>query len=245
MADKAEWQKAGRRLAAEQREKLGDPPTADELLAYSRGELSESEEERIQDLLVAYPELARMYGASLPEEGEPGISKEEIAAGLQDVNRRLGTTPAPRRRVWHYLPTTIAAALALIFFGLYVQADNRARDHERDREIPRLLGAPQDLYPGGNRGAAATLPHNEGDAYLLQPHLASAIHYPHYSIELREKNELLWSRPSAEPDQEDTFQIVIPHDFLRAGHTYQLTIYGNDGETQKPVGSYEVAVAGE
>src|ERR1044071_6531231 len=178
MANKSDWQKAGRRLGAEQREKLGDPPTADELLAYSRGELSESEEERIQDLLVAYPELARMYGASLPEEGEPGISKEEIGAGLQDVKRRLGTTPAPRRRVWHYLPTTIAAALALIFFGLYVQAANRARDHDRARETPPPPGAPQALSPGGTRAASAPLPHTDGDASPPQPHLASAIHYP-------------------------------------------------------------------
>src|SRR6476659_9263771 len=119
MANKSDWQKAGRRLTAELRQKLGDPPTAEELLAYSRGELSESEEDRIRDLLVAYPELARMYGAALPDEPEPGVSDKEIAAGLQDAKRRLGI-PTPHRRAWNYIPTTIAAALALVFFGLYV-----------------------------------------------------------------------------------------------------------------------------
>ncbi|PYQ31750.1 MAG: hypothetical protein DMF56_01180 [Acidobacteria bacterium] len=242
MANKSDWQEASRRLTAEQREKLGDPPTAEELLAYNRGELSESEEERIRDLLVAYPELARMYGAPLPSEPAAGISEEEITAGLRDVKQRLGITPASRRRVWHYIPTTIAAALALIFFGLYVQAENRARDHER----PRLLGAPQLLFPGGNRGpSTATVLRKDGEAYLLQLKLANAIHYPHYSIELYDKDELLWSTPSAEPDQEDTFQIAIPPTFLRPNRTYHLRIFGTDGETERHAGSYELAVPAE
>src|ERR1043165_304475 len=76
MTNKSEWQEANRRVMAEQREKLGEPPTADEMLAYSRGELSESEEERIRDLLVAYPELSRMYAAPFAEEAEPGVSKD-------------------------------------------------------------------------------------------------------------------------------------------------------------------------
>src|SRR6185436_14746689 len=141
MTNKSEWQEANRRLTAEQREKLGEPPTAEELLAYSRGELSESDEERIRDLLVAYPELARMYGAPFPGEPEPSISQEDTAAGLQEVKQRLGISTPPLRRMWHYIPTTIAAALALVFFGLYVQADIRARNHVS----PLVLGEPQEL----------------------------------------------------------------------------------------------------
>lgn len=244
MANKSDWQEASRRLTAEQREKLGDPPTAEELLAYHRGELSEREEQRIRDLLVAYPELARMYGAPLPNEPEPGISEEAITAGLHDVKQRLGIATPFRRRVWHYIPTTIAAALALIFFGLYVQADNRAREIERS-DSPRVLGAPQELYAGGNRGPSATVLHDDGDAYWLQLHLGNTIHYPHYSIELYEKQERLWSNRSAEPDEDDTFQIAIPHGYFRPGRTYRLRIFGIDGKTQNSVGSYDVAVAEE
>ena len=240
MVNKSDWQEAGRRLTAELRQKLGDPPTAEQLLAYSRGELSESEEERIRDLLVAYPELARMYGAPLPDEPEPDVSEEQIAAGLRNVKRRLGIPIAPSRRVWNYIPTTIAAALALLFFGLYVQAESRARD------FPRLLGAPQELESDANRGpATATVLQKDGEAYLLQPHLAAPIRYPHYSIELYDGNVPLWTTHSAEPDQEDTFLIVIPHGFLRAGRTYQLRIFGMDGEARRNAGSYDVAVLGE
>jgi hypothetical protein len=183
MTNKSEWQDANRRLAADQREKLGDPPTAEEMLAYSRGEMSTEEEERIRDLLVAYPELARMYSAPFPEEPEAGVSKEAIEESWRNVQGRLGVTVMPvRARVRNYIPTTIAAALALVFLGLYMQAESRARDIARSCNIPRVLGAPQELDPDGNRGpAAGTLLRKDGEAYLLKPHIINQVRYPHYA----------------------------------------------------------------
>lgn len=247
MTNQSEWQEANRRLTAEQRETLGDPPTAEEMLAYSRGELSESEEERVRDLLIAYPELARMYGAPVPEEVQPAVSNERVTAGLDDLRQRLGTNVVPRRaRMRHYLPTSIAAALALVFFGLYVQAESRARTHARNGQVPFLLGAPQELEPDGNRGPAApTLLRRDGEAYLLKPRLINRVRYPHYSIELHDEKGPVWTSHSAEPDEDDAFQIVIPHNFLRPGRTYQLRVFGVDGETPRPLGSYDVAVASE
>jgi len=249
MTNHSEWQEANRRLMAEQREKLGDPPTAEEMMSYSRGELSESEEERIRDLLVAYPELARMYGAPFPEEPEENVADEAIEAGFQDLQRRLGGAQdlglMRRKPVRHYIPTTIAAALALLFFGLYVQAENRARDNARDR-VPYLLGAPQDLDSDRNRGPAApTVLRKDGDAYLLRPHLINQIRFPHYNIELHDQNGAVWTSPYGEPDEDDAFLIVIPHGFLRAGVTYQLHIFGVDGQTRRPIGSYNVAAQSE
>jgi hypothetical protein len=247
MTNKTEWQDANRRLAAEQREKLGDPPTAEEMLAYSRGEMSAEEEDRIRDLLVAYPELARTYGAQFSEEPEAGISNEALNDGWDDVQRRLGVTMMPvRTRVRNYIPTTIAAALALVFFGLYVQAESRARDNARGCDLPRVLGAPQELESDGNRGPAApTMLRKDGDAYLLMPHLLNQLHYPHYSIELNDLSGAVWTSPSAQPDVANTFQIVIPHDFLRPGVRYQLRIFGINGEARMPAGSYDVMVPAE
>ena len=246
MTNKSEWQEANRRLTAEQREKLGEPPTAEEMLAYSRGELSESEEERIRDLLVAYPELSRMYSAPLPEDGQE-VSNDQIAAGLADVQRRRGGTAVPLRApVRRYIPTTIAAALALLFFGLFVQAESRARNHARGCQLPRVLGAPQELDPDGNRGPAApTVLRKDGEAYLLKPHLINQVRYPHYTIELHDAKGAVWTSHAAEAAEDDAFQIVIPHDFLRTGRIYQLRIFGVDGETRRQVGSYDVAVPSE
>ncbi|HJQ36680.1 MAG TPA: hypothetical protein VKB93_06045 [Thermoanaerobaculia bacterium] len=242
MTNKSDWQEANRRLTAEQRKTLGDPPTAEEMQAFSRGELSESEEERIRDLLVAYPELSRMYAAPFPEEGQPGVSNEEIAAGLKDVQRRLGVPAVPLRPpVRRYLPTTIAAALALLFFGLFVQAESRARNVQ-----PRILGAPQEIYPDANRGPAAPTPlRKDGEAYLLKAHLLNQVRYPHYRIELHDAKDLVWTSHASEPGADDSFQIVIPHDFLRTGGAYQLRIFGIDGNTSRHVGSYDVAAPAE
>jgi len=244
---KNDWQEVNRQVSAEQRETLGDPPTADELVAYTRGELSEREEERIRDLLVAYPDLARMWIAPIPEESQPGISQEDIAAGFRDVQRRLGVASVARRaRVRHYIPTTIAAALALVFFGLYVQAENRARNHARGCDLPRVLGAPQELHADANRGPSApTLLYKDGEAYLLKPMLSNQIRYPHYHLELHDANGPVWKSQSAVIGEDDAFQIVIPHTFLRTGRTYQLTIFGVDGEKRRHVGSYDVAVPSE
>jgi hypothetical protein len=247
MTNKTDWQEANRRLTAEQQQQLGDPPTAEEMLAYGRGELSADEEERIRDLLVAYPELARMYSAPFPEEPEQKVADEAIAAGFQDVQRRLAGPALTRRApVRHYIPTTIAAALALVFFGLYVQAENRARDNARGRDVPYVLGAPQELDPDGSRGGGAPTPlRKDGEAYLLEPHLINQLRFAHYTIELHDQSGVVWTSHSAEPDGNGAFLIAIPHGFLRAGITYQLQIFGVDGQARRPLGSYDVAAQSE
>jgi hypothetical protein len=262
MIEKSEWQSANRELAAEDRRRLGDPPTAEEMLAYSRGELSEAEEERIQDLLVAYPELARMYSAPFAEEPRPGdadaVRPDEVAAGWDDLQRRLGTTervsqPAETEggRVIafrRYLPTAVAAALALVFFGLFVQSESRARYHARQAALPRLLGAPQELTPGGTRGpgGTATMLRKDGEAYLLKPRLINEVRYPHYQIELRDAGDAaIWTNKTAHADEDDAFQIVIPHTLLRDGEHYRVLIFGADGTRRELVGEYKVRVAAE
>jgi hypothetical protein len=248
MTSKSDWQEANRRLTAEQRANLGDPPSAEQMLAYSRGELSADEEERIRELLVAYPELARMYGASFPDEAQPDVSNDAVTAGFADLQRRLGATPVVARRppVRHYIPTTLAAALALVFFGLYVQAESRARDHARGCDVPRVLGAPQELDPNENRGSGAPiLLRKDGDAYLLKPALVNQLRSAHYTIELLDRTGVVWTSRSADPDEHDTFQIVIPHAFLRVAEKYQLRIYGIDGKTRRLAGSYNVEVPSE
>lgn len=243
MTRKSEWQEANRQLTAEQRKKLGDPPTAEEMLAFTNGELSETEEERIRELLVAYPELAKMAAAAFPAESEP-VSAEAVERGLQDVQRRLGKAVPLRPRMRHYVPTTIAAALALVFFGLYVQAESRARNTARGCDVPRILGAPQELESDGSRGPATpTFLVKDGEAYLLRPRLVDQVRYPHYRIELHDKSGAVWTHPFAEADENNAFQIVIPHAFLRPGVAYELRVFGVDADNERLAGTYDMAVA--
>lgn len=48
-------------LAEEQRLKLGEPPTIEQLIAYRDGRLSEDEADRIRDRLAVDPEWAAIY----------------------------------------------------------------------------------------------------------------------------------------------------------------------------------------
>jgi hypothetical protein len=250
MTDKSEWQELNRRLMAEQREKLGDPPTAEEMLAYSRGELSEMEEERIRELLVSYPELARAYAAPFPDEwhaGNPASPPDaKTLQSWSDLQRRLGVLPARRERARfrQYVPTSIAAALALVFFGLYVQAEGRARQLERQ---PAILGEPHRLEPGGSRGPADTTTLNDegGEAYLLEPHLINQVRYANYRIELYDRNRAIWTSHTDQPNADDVFKVVIPHEFLRAGERYQLRISGLDGRKATLLGAFDLAAPAE
>jgi hypothetical protein len=257
MTDKKDWQNANRELMAEQREQLGEPPTAEQILAYSRGELSESEDDRVRDLLVAYPELARMYAAPFPAEGD-AVSDEKLRAGWNTLQGRLGSrndaavrpeAEAQRGRVlfFRFVPASVAAAIALLFFGLFVQAESRARYHAEQSRIPRVLGDPQELDPDGNRGShSETMLRKDGEAYLLKPRLINQVRYAHYRLELLDsKGAQLWFNNSAQPDEFEAFQIVVPHEFLRAGGRYELKIFGVDGNARKEVGAYDLAVPAE
>jgi len=246
MAEKSEWQEANRELIAEARKTLGDPPSAEEMLAFRRGELPEAEEERIRDLLVAYPELARMYNAPMPDAPRPGdpdhVPDEQVAASWKALQQRF---PARRGRVLsYYIPTAVAAAIALVCFGLFVQAESRARYYAQQEKLPRMLAAAQELDPDGSRGPrAGTMLRKDGEAYLLKPRLINQVRHPHYQLELFDaRGKVLWTNHTAQPDEDDAFQIVVPHAFLGEGETYRLIIYGVDGDTRETAGSYDLTV---
>ncbi|HEX6099186.1 MAG TPA: hypothetical protein VF432_22930 [Thermoanaerobaculia bacterium] len=258
MTDKSDWKDASRELRADERRKLGDPPTAEELQAYYRGELSEQEEDRIRDLIVAYPELVRMYREPAPDAPRPGdsdyVGADQVASGWRTLQQRL-RQPSParvqavrgeaQRGVLLYVPTAVAAVLAVICFGLYVRAEGRARYFAEQSRQPLILAAAQQLDPDGNRGSASPLPlRKDGEAYLLKPVLVNEFRYSRYQIELRDSNDaLLWSNRDAHPaDDEHAFQIVVPHTFLTEGQTYRLGIFGVDGQKSERLASYEFKV---
>lgn len=256
MTSKSEWQEANRELMAEQRGMLGDPPTAEEMLAFQRGELSEREEERVRDLIAAYPELARIYNEPFPDEGDE-VGEEQRRASWEALQQRLGErsdAAAPRDDegqggrvvLLRYVPMAVAAALAIVFFGLFVRAEQRARYYAAASTEPRVLGIAQELDPDGNRGpAAATVLRKDGEAYLLKPRLMHQMRYPHYRIELHDsRGEVIWTNRTAQPDLDGVFQIVVPHAFLRDGETYRLRISGLDGEPRL-IGVYDVSAPAE
>src|SRR5262245_41609857 len=70
MMKQSDWQAVRDALIADDRAKLGEPPTVEEILAYERGELSREDADRVQQLLIAYPELARAFATPFPSADE-------------------------------------------------------------------------------------------------------------------------------------------------------------------------------
>jgi hypothetical protein len=255
MIRKSDWEALHEELTAEDRRTLGDPPTVEELDAYSRGELSPEEEGRVRALLVAYPELARAFVAEFPEDdAQPGdedfLSQDEVSRRLAEFRKSVHPAPAPHRQagrvvLFRYVPTAVAAALALIFAGLYWQAQSTARQLSVQLLKPRALDV-QQLTPDGRRGApgATTITVN-GDGTLLVVPLFDTVHFSNYRVDLfeAEPRTLLWSSTDVPRDADDAFRIVVPRERLEAGRTYQVVVSGLDGTREEKLQTYSMRIA--
>src|SRR3712207_3458883 len=98
MITKTDWRTVNEQLMNDHRPRL-DPPTADEMLAYTRGELSAEDEQRLQERLVRHPDLVRTLTAPFPTEGaKPGdpdyVSDEEYPAHWRALHARMQGMPA-------------------------------------------------------------------------------------------------------------------------------------------------------
>ena len=210
-------------LNEEDRRTLGEPPTFEELQAYAKGELSPEEEARVRALLVCYPELARTMTLTFAEDGD--------AANVVPFRRR--------HSVW----TAVAAVLAIVFAGLYWQAESKARRLGRELASPQLAPAEQILLPDGSRGPdGATTVSATGDSLVLVATLINEARYPSYRLEIRDAGaKPLWSRSGLQPRENDTFAIVVPHAFLPPGR-YQVVVHGLEGGRETQVASYSIRI---
>src|SRR6185436_10982736 len=101
--------------------------------------------ERVRAWLVCNPDLARALMQPFPaNDAEPGdpdfLSQEELAKHWASLQQRIQvpvTTSAFRLLQFPSRWTALAAALALVFAGLYWQAESRARRLDRELHEPR------------------------------------------------------------------------------------------------------------
>lgn len=186
MIRKTDWQAAYRDLIAEGRQRMSEPPTAEEIEAYFRGDLAAEDANRVRELLIYYPELANAMEAPFPfpHEGKPGdadfLSAEEVArdwAAIQAqisslripaVSGRAGELSAPRRlrRFWSWerdlrpwqLSGLAAALLAVFLGGLLLRSQQELRRLQHEIREPRTNLEHRLLLPDGQRGGTAEQP---------------------------------------------------------------------------------------
>jgi hypothetical protein len=243
MTTKSEFAAANRDLVADDRLSLGEPPAAEEVLAYSRGELTPDAEARIRERLIAYPELVRTLTAPFPEGAEPDhpdyLSDHEFARHWKVLQKRR------QQRVgglqfWRAFGA-IAATVAVVFGALLWRAQTELKK-------PQAVWAQQELYSEGRRGvdgepAKLTA---DGESYLLLPMLGADVTADKLRAEIVDvvnPSRTVWSlAPVRRTTPTGSFVILVPRDSLKPG-TYRLVVYGITGERQEPMSSFTFRVA--
>jgi hypothetical protein len=111
-----DWDEALDAWVEQERERLGGPPTPKEVVAYTRGELTDTDAERVRALLVYYPELTSLLVPDDP--------------------------PVMRRSFIRYLPLAAGVLIALLSIpqwrersGPYVLESRHVLHAERARNV--------------------------------------------------------------------------------------------------------------
>lgn len=188
--------------AAQKRERLGGPPTPEEVVAFLRGELNEKEAARVQALLVYYPELTPL------------------------LRERKRVVPR-KRRIWtRALPVAAAAVIALqtillVQSRMQLAGARRPHVHEARHE---LESAP--LIRGFGGTPVPELPAGESE-YLIALTLTGRPNTRNYRLDLLDlsapRKRVVWSASSVRPN-ERTFNLTIPGTYLRPG-SYTIDVY--------------------
>lgn len=236
MIRKSDWQAVQDEMIAEDRRTLGEPPTAEEVLAYSRGELAPEEEARVRSLLVAYPELTIALTAPFPTEDGEGVSEEEVSRRWKSFRAQVQPEEKKEEKTGTVLQFwrasfALAATLALVFGGLLWR---------ETRSQPRVLGEARELFAGGQRGGSSPPVTLDAGApsVLIVPLYASGS-FERYRLELVGANDrVLWHSDPLKRPRDDAFRIEVS---LDAGD-YRVVLHGIQGAREQELDTYPLRV---
>lgn len=224
------------------RERGSEPPTAEEMLAYKRGELGPEDEARVRELLVEHPELARAMAIDFPTDDvgadDPAfVSPEKIDSQWAALQSQIHRRRAPRPIRWK-VATAFAAMLAVTFGALLWQA-------RRELAEPRLAFGVEGqlLMPDGSRGPAqvAVIEATEGTSFVVTIPVVPRTRFRDYRLEIVQGARSLWRSGIAQPSDDETFSIDVPRAFAEPGR-YQIVLYGADGAREERVATYSFRV---
>ncbi len=239
MMNQSDWNAVRDSLIADDRAKLGEPPTVDELLAYERGELSQDDAERVQQLLVAYPELARAYATPFPAD-DAGLPADVIDRQWNAfrAGNQAGIVPTARVLQFWRATAAIAATVAIVFGAMLWQT-------RTELLRPQVLPEAAVLTPDGRRGLAEqpfTITPT-GDSVLFVVSIVGSTDYETYRLELVSgpSHKLVWSGDPLRATPSNSFNVDVPSRALPAG-TYQMIAYGLRGNAREEVATYTVEV---
>lgn len=111
MITRDDWNDALDAWVDEERERLGGPPSREEVTAYLRGDLPPAEAARVRALLVYYPELTPLLNARAPKPRRPRALQFYAVAATLSV--ALLATDAVRQRARNAQPVVPSAHVEL------------------------------------------------------------------------------------------------------------------------------------
>jgi hypothetical protein len=247
--EKSHWDAVYRHMIDEGRAQNA-PPTAEEVEALFRGDLPEQEAERVRDLLVYYPEMARvMTQAPPPEEGNV-LTEEERAADWAALRKRIRPPVELRPRPSRAYVFATAAALALLLGGaiLYFRS--------RPAKPPGSVGPPQiakhvvhgKLRPDAETRGPNAVPSNilePADEYVLTLLTDDIAHYAGYRFDMidLDTDNTIWTRSGLHEPPNDAFEITVSNQILKAGGHYRLVLYGAPPARLVRLATYTVRVS--
>jgi hypothetical protein len=233
MVEKLDWNAIHRRLITEGRERVGDPPTADEIDALFRGDLSEEEAARVRGLLIYYPEIARVMTQLPPPETINVLTVEERAQDWEAIQKRI-VPPIPFRRPSRR-PRLLAyaAAAALVFLGVILYFDLRpsaptaaVKPPLVARRIERRELRPDGILRGNAPTPAIILA--VADEYALKLLTTQEKRYDSYRIDVvdLDTTRVIWTHSGFPDPPNGAFEINLSSQALRPGGHYELVLNG-------------------
>jgi hypothetical protein len=253
MVSKSDWEDAYREAVERGRASVGPPPAPEELVAWSRGELSESEAAHMRERLAYYPDLA----AALSEDDEaaedeaPLLTREQLANDWELIQQRMAPTVSPQVAAakgmrWRAWMTAIPVLATFMFAGLWVRSLYTIGTLRRQIEQPRENVERVDLYAGVPRGAPSPTP------IVLPPstkhifftlNVAEELQARAFRVEIRNLDTtpptVIWKNPVMR-SRDGTFSIEVPRSFL-PGQTYQINLHADT--STEPIASNTIWLA--
>lgn len=246
MTTKSDWERAYQEILDRARDRVGEPPTPQQLVAYHEGRLSPDEEERIRELLAYYPALAEALQDDDGDDEPPLLTNEELEADWRSLQRKMKPAPpvrvfaAPAVRRWQ-LATAASFAAAMVLGALYLRSVDtigslRAKIQEPGSNVEHLL-----ILEGVSRGPASAKPVrlvSSTTRIVISLALDEEVTAREFHVALINLDatppRTLWQAPIVRGD-DGTFSFEVPRSFLRA-QTYGVRLYGDDA--QRPIASY-------
>jgi hypothetical protein len=234
MITKSELQAVLDEMRTQENRTRPEPPTADEMLAYRDGTLSADDEARVRELLLCWPELLHALMTSVPDDDADALPPAVLERQWQAMRDDLGIARSARILTFRNAITSIAAALAIVFGGLFWQA-------QRDAHRPRVL-APLSLTSGSVRGPGGnptTL--SSGDDAALSIPLSDESHFESYRVViLDESDREVWRSDPVRP-QDETLTVLLPRAFASPGR-YWLVLHGTRGDHDETLERHSLRV---